>query len=57
MSNDDKISYHIDAGGETEIGPTEYKIAVLVFGYEYNEEDLRKKGEDFIDSEYQRLTQ
>lgn len=57
MSDNEKISYHIDAGGETELDPVEYKIAVLVYGYEYNEEDLRKKGESFIDAEYQRLTQ
>lgn len=55
MSNE-LTSYHIDAGGETELDPKEYKVALLVYRYGYDEDDLRQRGDEFIASEYKRLS-
>lgn len=55
MSTKEQISYHIDAGGETELDPTEYKIMVLIYRFDYDEDNLRQQGPEFIDEEYQRL--
>lgn len=57
MSNNEKISYHIDSGGETELAPIEYKIAVLHFRFGYDEDDMRKREESYINELFTKLTE
>lgn len=57
MSDNEKISYHIDSGGETEIAPIEYKIAILQYRFGYAEAELRKYDESYINELFTKLTE
>lgn len=56
MSKNEGVSYHIDAGGETELDPVEYKIAILQYRFGYDENELRQKGAEYINERYETLT-
>jgi len=57
MSDNEKISYHIDSGGETEIAPIEYKIAILQYRFGYDEVELRKHEESYINELFTQKTE
>lgn len=55
MSQNEKVSYHIDAGGETELGPRAYKATILQYRFNYSETELEKMSADEIDRLFHKL--
>ncbi|CAM8750678.1 hypothetical protein CENTIMANUS_00067 [Klebsiella phage vB_KpM_Centimanus] len=53
----DKVSYHIDAGGETELSARAYQESILQYRFGYTQNQLSAMGDDEIAQKYLELTE
>lgn len=57
MAEDMKISYHIDAGGETELSPRAYQESILEYRFGYTQNQLSAMSDDEVTQKYLELTE
>lgn len=55
--SDNKVSYHIDAGGEVELSPRAYQETVLQYRFGYTEAQLANMSDNQIAQRYTELTE
>lgn len=53
----DKVSYHIDAGGEIEISPRAYQETILQYRFGFTQEQLRSMTEQEVSRKFTELTE
>ena len=53
----DKVSYHIDAGGEVELSPRAYQETILQYRFNYTESQLVQMSDQEIAQKYAELTE
>lgn len=53
----DKVSYHIDAGGETELSPRVYQESILEHRFGYTQNQLAAMSDSEVTQKYLELTE